>query len=858
MFVAVAAMAFTSCQKEETAAPETVSATLTMHAGVEETKTYLGEDNAVLWGKGEAVTLYVGSGETAKFFDSASTDAYDGMASASFTFAIEDVAQADSYALGGIYPASAANGITNDNPESFKIALPATQNAEPGKYDPSAYIMVLKPEAVEALPSEYTASFRRAVALNNITLTGVKEAINSVAITAEGKDLAGRRKFNLTTGAEGEIYYGQTSTITVNATYAAGDIDVWFTSWGAEIAEGESLKLVMKSATKTYTKTITARAEGIKFVEGDLNKLSIDMSTVVGEVSAQPLPFEKDFSDKTGTDGLTELEGFTISGSVYNAPGAIRLAKNGASGTITTESLNLSEEFHVIVYATGWDSDEVVMTVSAGEQTNELTLSTYGANSQPGVFDSYVINFEPVGENATVSFTAASGKRVYIQKIQVKAGHAVIPSVLSAETPEIMAAAGGLGSFAYTLTNPKDGQELTATTEADWINDLKVNEGNVSYTVNANSLEEPREATIILKYEGVDDVPVTVAQAGYVDPNQIHKVTVDAFNALTGTETATYELTGVVSAIYQVYNSSYDNISFYIEDETGKVLIFRMACAGDASLASLKVGDKVTVQGKPTLYDGVIQMAAGGVCTSYMIACNAPVISCENNIVTIEAETGATIHYTTDGTDPTTTSAQYSAPFEITETKTVKAIAVADGKLQSVVASKVCIYVDPNVESKVPSSTPCYTLDTSDSSNKGSNSAYASNCDVTCDGITWNVTGNATMNPWRIGGKNLTNVDRKVYSKTAYPNPLSKIEFVSGTMNLSSWNSLKLEYSTNSDFSDAVTITAPSVAASSTIEFAPEGGFPANCYFRFVLNVSAGSSNKYVQLSKIIFYGYEN
>ena len=169
MLIAAAAMAFTSCQKEETAAPETVSATLTMHADVEQTKTYL-KNNAVLWGKGEAVTLYVGSGETAKFFDSASTDDYDGEASASFTFTIEDVDAANSYALGGIYPASASNEITNDNPESFKIALPATQNADPGKYDPSAYIMVLKPEAVEALPSEYTASFRRAVALNKITL----------------------------------------------------------------------------------------------------------------------------------------------------------------------------------------------------------------------------------------------------------------------------------------------------------------------------------------------------------------------------------------------------------------------------------------------------------------------------------------------------------------------------------------------------------------------------------------------------------------------------------------------------------------------------------------------------------------
>lgn len=700
MLVAVAAMAFTSCQKEETAAPETVSATLTMHAGVEETKTYLDEDNAVLWGKGEAVTLYVGSGETAKFFDSASTDAYDGEASASFTFEIDGVTEADTYALGGIYPASAAMD-DNKNAAQYKVILPATQNQVDGNYDPSAYIMVLKPEVVTELPAEYTASFRRASALNKITFNGVKEPINSVSITADGKDLAGRRYFDLTTGEGGEVYYAQTSTITVNGTYAAGNIDVWFTSWGAEVAEGETIKVVLKSATKTYEKTITARAEGIKFVEGGLNKLTIDMSSVAGEVSAQPLPFEKDFSDKTGSNGLTELEGFTVSGSVYNASGAIRLAKNGESGTVTTESLDLSDKFHVIVDATGWDSDEKVMTVSAGEQTNELTLSTYGVSSQPGDFVSYVINFEPVGENATVSFTAASGKRVYIQKIQVKAGHAEIPSVLTAVTPEIMAASGGAGSFAYTLTNPKDGKELTATTTVDWITDINVNEGNVSYNVLANSSEEPREATITLKYEGVDDVPVTVAQAGYVDPNQIHKVTVAEFSALTGTETATYELTGVVSGIYQAYDPDYDNISFYIEDETGKVLIFRMDCNEDASLASLKVGDKVTVQGKPTLYNETIQMAKGGVCTNYIAACDVPVISCVDNIVTITAETGATIYYTLDGNDPTETSDVYSASTTIKVTEanspmTVKAIAVADGKVASLVASKTCTYVDPN------------------------------------------------------------------------------------------------------------------------------------------------------------------
>ncbi|MGB8000065.1 MAG: cell wall-binding repeat-containing protein, partial [Anaerobacillus sp.] len=48
------------------------------------------------------------------------------------------------------------------------------------------------------------------------------------------------------------------------------------------------------------------------------------------------------------------------------------------------------------------------------------------------------------------------------------------------------------------------------------------------------------------------------------------------------------------------------------------------------------------------------------------------------------AEDGATVHYTTDGSEPTAASTEYTAPIELTENTTIKAVAVKDGKTSEV------------------------------------------------------------------------------------------------------------------------------------------------------------------------------
>lgn len=94
----------------------------------------------------------------------------------------------------------------------------------------------------------------------------------------------------------------------------------------------------------------------------------------------------------------------------------------------------------------------------------------------------------------------------------------------------------------------------------------------------------------------------------------------------------------------------------------------------------------------------------------------APVISTpedvtnfeESILVTISAESGMTIFYTTDGNDPTNASDVYSAPLEITETTTVKAIAVNGEGVSSAVASSKYTKVAASVEGTVADAIAAY------------------------------------------------------------------------------------------------------------------------------------------------------
>ena len=150
-----------------------------------------------------------------------------------------------------------------------------------------------------------------------------------------------------------------------------------------------------------------------------------------------------------------------------------------------------------------------------------------------------------------------------------------------------------------------------------------------------------------------------------------------------------------------------------------------------------------------------------------------------------------------------------------------------------------------------------YTLTPAATGGNGApHNSYAAGADFICDEITWNITGNSYMVPWRIGGKNLTNVDRTLYSKTVMPHKVTKIEVTHGTASSVTVNSFILIVASDANFSNVISTVDGTFEASSTATLAcPNGADWSNAFYKFVYNVTIGSSNKFIQFTEAKFYG---
>lgn len=270
---------------------------------------------------------------------------------------------------------------------------------------------------------------------------------------------------------------------------------------------------------------------------------------------------------------------------------------------------------------------------------------------------------------------------------------------------------------------------------------------------------------------------------------------------------------------------------------------------------TIAVGTKLNAVGAPGLYNTTKQIKIYTLNDDDLLVIPAVIIAEDKEVIVgstveINATTNSTadIAYESADTDIAEVDANGVITGKSVGSTTITCSVPVDGKYTA--ASK-----DITVTVKASGSeTVVYTLD---GTVTGGSSGYATESEITQNGKSWEVMGNTTMNPWRIGGKNLSGEERTIYSTTAITENISKIVIEHGTANNITVNSMTVIVSKNDNFSSPVSTLTPSFEANNEVTVnRPDGKDWSNCYYKIVYNVTVSdSSNKFFQFKNAKFTG---
>ena len=178
-------------------------------------------------------------------------------------------------------------------------------------------------------------------------------------------------------------------------------------------------------------------------------------------------------------------------------------------------------------------SNEVMnFKVEGGQGTIEYTL----VNAREGVEFEAVCEAAWIGEFAygdVITFQVAENEAEEAREAKITVNYAeasmevtvkqsgkkvsAAPAlVITSENPMEIGMNGGIGTITYTIENPVQGVELTASANVNWISQVTVQSEKIIFQVAANT-GDAREATITATYGMLKEV-VTIKQAEYVAP----------------------------------------------------------------------------------------------------------------------------------------------------------------------------------------------------------------------------------------------------------------------------------------------------------------------------------------------------
>ena len=285
--LALTALMAVSCNKEQdilTEVPAGRNLVVETSQAFDVTKVAIEKDGGVYkmnWTGDESAKLVERSDAAANaaLYTSSAVDVTAGKAA--FTFSgLAPVAGTTAYNYDILYPAAAVGAAAGD---VVAITLPASQTPLADSVDPAAALLAGRNAADYAeQPASVNAPFGHLAAyvkmrVKNGSYTSGTTKVTSVAITAEGCNIAGALDYDAGTGVA-DYTAGSESTIVLdgaNLEPAYAGYDVWFACKPFTLPAGSTFTVVIETTDKgTQTATLTAGAD-VVFAAGKVTELPV-------------------------------------------------------------------------------------------------------------------------------------------------------------------------------------------------------------------------------------------------------------------------------------------------------------------------------------------------------------------------------------------------------------------------------------------------------------------------------------------------------------------------------------------------------------------------------------------------------
>ena len=300
------------------------------------------------------------------------------------------------------------------------------------------------------------------------------------------------------------------------------------------------------------------------------------------------------------SDVILDSDAVYAGQSAKNSAGAIQLrSKNSNSGIITTASGGTISSITITVES-GTNTIDVYGKNTAYTSASDLYATSGSQNNQGTKIGS-------LSETGTITVTddyayvgiRSNNGAVYIESIDFvwETGGSENDPSITADNVEIAYNATS-GSISYTINNPANNGQMSASTTADWLTPGTATGSAVAFTCTANTTPSSRTATVTLTYTYNTDQTATknvqVTQAA--NPNVVNTIS-------EITATGNYTVEGTIVAMSQR--------GFVVGDGTGYVYYY----VGSEFSTNYGIGDIVKLSGDVQAYGGVFEFTSSATLT---------------------------------------------------------------------------------------------------------------------------------------------------------------------------------------------------------------------------------------------------